>query len=193
MRRILCIGDSNTWGYDPRSFGGGRYPAGVRWTDRLPGCEVRNNGINGRTIPDRREYPDAERLLRSGEYDAAAVMLGTNDLLQGVSAAEAGAAMERFLAFLLPAAGETRLLLIAPPPLRPGDWVTDGRQIEGSEQLAGVYRALARRLGVAFADAGAWGVELSFDGVHFTAEGHAAFAEGLADVLTDLIITGTGS
>ena len=32
-RRVLCFGDSNTYGYDPRSFFGGRYPG--RWTDLL--------------------------------------------------------------------------------------------------------------------------------------------------------------
>ena len=34
-RRILCFGDSNTYGYDPRSYLGGRYPASVRWTALL--------------------------------------------------------------------------------------------------------------------------------------------------------------
>ena len=28
--KILCIGDSNTYGYDPRSYLGDRYPAEVR-------------------------------------------------------------------------------------------------------------------------------------------------------------------
>ena len=32
MRRILCFGDSNTYGYDPR---GGRYDENTRWTKRL--------------------------------------------------------------------------------------------------------------------------------------------------------------
>ena len=31
--RLICFGDSNTYGYDPRSFFGGRYPG--RWTDLL--------------------------------------------------------------------------------------------------------------------------------------------------------------
>ena len=34
-RRILCWGDSNTYGYDPQSPLGGRYPPQVRWTDQL--------------------------------------------------------------------------------------------------------------------------------------------------------------
>lgn len=27
MMRVMCLGDSNTYGYDPRSYLGGRYPA----------------------------------------------------------------------------------------------------------------------------------------------------------------------
>ena len=33
--KILCFGDSNTYGYDPRSYFGGRYPAQYRWGDLL--------------------------------------------------------------------------------------------------------------------------------------------------------------
>ena len=29
--RLLCFGDSNTYGYDPRSYLGGRYGETVRW------------------------------------------------------------------------------------------------------------------------------------------------------------------
>ena len=36
-----------------------------------------------------------------------------------------------------------------------------------------------------FADAGQWGVDLLFDGVHFSEAGHWAFAEGLRLVLED--------
>ena len=51
MRRILCFGDSNTYGYDPR---GGRYDENTRWTKRLDtllgdGWTVVEEGFNGRT------------------------------------------------------------------------------------------------------------------------------------------------
>ena len=52
--RLLCFGDSNTYGYDPRSYGGDRYPPESRWTDLLAestGWEVVNLGQNGREIP----------------------------------------------------------------------------------------------------------------------------------------------
>ena len=52
-RRLLCYGDSNTFGYDPRSYLGGRYPESVRWTALLiaKGWNVINKGENGRSIP----------------------------------------------------------------------------------------------------------------------------------------------
>ena len=42
--RLLCYGDSNTYGCDPRSPRGGRYPIQVPWTGRLTeqGYQVEN-------------------------------------------------------------------------------------------------------------------------------------------------------
>ena len=53
MKRIVCFGDSNVYGYDPRSWLGGRYENGVRWTSLLgsAGWEVKNEGFNGQEIP----------------------------------------------------------------------------------------------------------------------------------------------
>ena len=42
--RMLCYGDSNTYGYDPRGFFGDRYPEESRWVDILvqrTGWEIR--------------------------------------------------------------------------------------------------------------------------------------------------------
>lgn len=52
-RRLLCYGDSNTYGYDSRSYLGGRYPEPVRWTGLLKeyGWEVCNEEENGRSTP----------------------------------------------------------------------------------------------------------------------------------------------
>ena len=177
--RLVCFGDSNTYGYDPRSFLGGRYPG--RWTDLLAertGWEVVNLGQNGREIPAG--AGSLSGLLRRD--DLLAVMLGSNDLLchPRFTAGDAAARMERFLLSLPPC----RVLLVSPPPMVMGDWVTEERLLRESAALAGAYEALARRLGIGFADAGQWGVELTFDGVHFTESGHRAFAAGLQEVLS---------
>ena len=84
--RILCFGDSNTYGYDPRGAFGGRYPASGRWPELLAAAglgEVVNAGQNGREIPhSARALQSLDGLLRAGPLpDLLIVMLGTNDLL----------------------------------------------------------------------------------------------------------------
>lgn len=184
--RMLCYGDSNTYGYDPRGFFGDRYPKEGRWVDILAqrtGWEIRNEGQNGREIPSRPfQYQRAWELLTQSSPDIFAIMLGTNDLLQGNPAEASCSRMEAFLRFLQPKCGQ--ILLIAPPPMKRGAWVTEENLIAESVKLAGEYQALAQKLGIAFADAGQWNVDLAFDGVHFTEEGHRAFAEGLYRHLT---------
>ena len=115
--KVICFGDSNTYGHDPRSRLGGRFPAESRWPDLLAagsGWEIRNQGENGREIPDvPPPFPADTGLL--------IVMLGTNDLLRGRSPAEAAERMEGFLRGTdIP---RDRILLIAPPPMIRGTWV----------------------------------------------------------------------
>ena len=50
---VICFGDSNTYGYDPRSYLGGRYDTDSRWVDILAaktGWTVCNMGENGREL-----------------------------------------------------------------------------------------------------------------------------------------------
>ncbi len=51
---VICFGDSNTYGYNPRGYFGGRYDADSRWVDILAAetdWTVYNMGQNGREIP----------------------------------------------------------------------------------------------------------------------------------------------
>ena len=176
--RILCFGDSNTYGYDPRGFFGDRYGAGDRWVDLLAkqtGHEAINAGANGREIP---RNPYALRLLNEhAPVDIFLVMLGTNDLLQGASAKEAAARMEAFLNQLLPHCKS--ILLVSPPPMKRGAWVPTEALVAESIRLAEEYKLLAEKLDIPFVDTYRWNIELAFDGVHFTEAGHHTFAENL--------------
>ncbi len=181
--RILCFGDSNTWGFDPRDVFGGRYDAAHRWPDILArdtGWEVLNEGINGRQIP-RSPYP--LRLLQANTPVVIfLVMLGTNDLLQGAGASEAAARMEHFLTQLQPHC--PGLLLVAPPPMKRGAWVTSDALVEESRRMIDAYRALSERLGIPFVDTSEWEIPLAYDGVHFTEEGNRIFAARLIEFFT---------
>ena len=180
--RILCFGDSNTYGYDPRGFFGDRYGAEDRWVDLLAkqtGHEAINAGANGREIP---RNPYALRLLNEhAPVDIFLVMLGTNDLLQGASAKEAAARMEAFLNQLLPHCKS--ILLVSPPPMKRGAWVPTEALVAESIRLAEEYKFLAEKLNIPFVDTWHWNIDLTFDGVHFTESGHHTFAENLGKEL----------
>jgi len=180
--RILCFGDSNTYGYDPRGFFGDRYGAEDRWVDILvkqTGHVCINAGVNGREIP---RSPYALQLLTEQQaVDIFLVMLGTNDLLQGASARETAARMEAFLNPLLPHC--KHILLVAPPPMKRGAWVSADELVAESIRLVEEYRLLAEKLNIPFVDTRHWLIELTFDGVHFTEAGHHTFAENLGKEL----------
>lgn len=187
--RVLCLGDSNTYGFDPRAYFGGRYPEKDRWVNILAqktGWEVQNAGENGLEIPHRAYDLCVYRQFVSSclPLDRVVVMLGYNDLLQGAEVPEVLARMERFLTEL-PVARE-KILLVAPPPMRLGPWVTEERTLAASRELNRRYRPLAQRMGTAFADAGQWNIELTYDNVHFSEAGHRAFAEGICPVLLSM-------
>ena len=180
--RILCFGDSNTYGYDPRGFFGDRYGAKDRWVDLLSkqtGHECINAGANGREIP-RNPYA-LPLLTEQQEVDIFLVMLGTNNLLQGATAKEVATSMEIFLTPLLPRCKQ--ILLVAPPPMKRGAWVPTDELVAESICLAEEYKLLAEKLNIPFVDTRHWNIEPTFDGVHFTESGHHVFAEKLGKEL----------
>lgn len=186
--KIYCFGDSNTCGYDPRSFLGERFPAEDCWVNILSEkflCSVVNDGENGREIPGKKWEMEAlgSFLYKHSPIDLLLVMLGTNDLLQGNSVTEVTERMARFLQ-QIPLEKE-KVLLIGPPQLKRGAWVPDEELVIASQQLNEAYKQLAARLDVRFVDAGQWDLPVAFDGVHLTQQGHRIFADELFNYLKE--------
>ena len=179
--QILCFGDSNTYGYDPRGFFGDRYEAQDRWVDLLANMtqhQMFNGGMNGREIP---RMSNSLEVFKASSAELFLIMLGTNDLLQGATAKETAARMEAFLIRLLPL--KKHILLVAPPPMKRGAWVPADDLVSESAGLADEYMLVAKNLDIPFVDTRDWNVELTYDGVHFTEAGHHAFANRLAEYL----------
>ena len=175
--KVICFGDSNTYGYNPRGYFGGRYDADCRWVDILAaetGWDICNMGQNGREIP-------AAVPVFPVDSDLLIVMLGTNDLLQGRSPEQAAAKLERFLAAV--PLDRSKILLISSPPMVMGEWVPNPQLIDDSRTFARPCQTLAEQMGIRFADAGRWDIPLAYDGVHFTGQGHKAFATKLLEEL----------
>ena len=193
--KVYFYGDSNTYGYDSRDMFGGRYPEDSRWTDILqklvkPNAEVIADGMNGRTIPDQGyalEY--LKRTLQdAAPVDFFAVMLGTNDVLNS-SDRESGQIIRKMEAFCeaLRCMEGMQIALITPPPIRIAGEAGRAFQL-CMEQVCAGYREAAQRHGWLFIDTEDWNLNLAYDGVHFSEQGHRTFADRMMEKLTSLSI-----
>lgn len=207
MKRVLCFGDSNTWGYDPAT--GERFDRDVRWTGVLrqalgPDFEVIEEGLNGRTTV----WNDPIEGYKNGHdylvpclethrpLDLVALMLGTNDLKRrfSLSAYDIG----QGAGVLLRAIGYSkagsdgnapRVLLLAPPPVAKLTFFAE--MFEGSEaksKLLGMhYKAVAEEYNVAFLDTATVIRSSDLDGIHFEAEEHNKLGRAVAAEVLGLI------
>lgn len=199
MKRVLCYGDSNTWGFDPQSQR--RFPADVRWTGVLAerlGSEylIIEEGLNGRTT----RFDDPLEEGRNGWHylrpcveshrplDAVLVMLGTNDLKQRFNlnasdiAQSAASLADHARRYAQTEDGSPPgVLFIAPPAivaLTELDEMFAGAK-EKSRQFSHYYRLAARWFDLPFFDAGSVIVSSEKDGIHFDAGEHRKLGDAL--------------
>lgn len=203
MQRILCFGDSNTWGYDPETDE--RYDNKTRWpcvmgTILGDEYEMVEEGMNGRTTV----WDDPVDGLMSGlsylkpcllshkPLDSVIVMLGTNDLKDRfcVSAYEIAKSAGRLVQMIQasdagPQGAAPNVLLIAPPPIVMGDNGLDTRQhgIEKSQQFASEFAEVAKMLGCGFANSADFIESSPVDGIHFSAESQRQLGRAVAKVV----------
>lgn len=204
MKRIICYGDSNTYGYDPRSFMGGRYDKENRWPGILEkslGCDIINLGQNGREIPTNEvsmqnlAYTFAQGLKNC--ETRLLVMLGVNDILFGKSPEKAAQNMDCFLEKTIQMTAELsgfdtefvrkRTTLICPPAVDLGAWVDEPSYIEKVARLGELLAEIATKYGMDFVDARKWSIDLTYDGVHFSKLGNATFAKNILRYCEELI------
>ena len=184
MRKLILFGDSNTYGYDPRGFMGGRYPEETRWATivrkELEGSyEVIEEGMNGRQIPYVADSYFTGVLSNLTCEDVFLMMLGTNDILltYNPDPKQAIEKMRNILSYIKDSFKGT-FIMIAPPYIEatePGLQRYNDASIEMNKH----FMDLAKEYEVKALDASSWNIEMGYDGVHFSVEGHKQFAEKL--------------
>ena len=204
MKRILCFGDSNTYGYIPD--GSGRYGENIRWTSLLQKqlsseAIVIEEGLCGRTTV----FQDALRCGRCGvdllpvileshsPLDLVIVMLGTNDCksVYGASAEVIGKGMEQLIEQIKCSAPKAEILVISPIQLGTEVWKSEydpefsKKSVEISKKLPAVYTKLAATHGWMFLAASDYANPSSTDNEHLDAKGHMALAKAIYSVIVN--------
>ncbi len=211
MARILCFGDSNTWGSDPQT--GARLAAETRWPGVLAHRlgephTIIEEGLPGRTTVFDDPIDDLLPGDRNGKrylvpcmqshkpFDLIIIMLGTNDLKTrfSVTAADVAEGAEMLVTLALgsecgPGGGAPAVLLVCPPPISPaGDFAEKFQGAEAkSHRFAKEFARVAAAAGCPLVDLGLHVAPSSVDGLHFDAAGHATIgaviAEGVSRIL----------
>ena len=218
-KRIMCFGDSLTWGWNPTLEGVPveRYAKDKRWTGVLAtelgsDYEVIEEGLSGRTT--NLDDPLDPR-LNGGAYlpsalashlplDLVVLMLGTNDskVYFNRTPFEIAAGMSTLIgqvAYSMGGVGTVypapKVLLVAPPPLAktmPSPWVAELFQggYEKTATLAEQYRKLAAFLQIPFFNAGDVITTEGVDGIHFSEKNNYILGMELANFITDKVFAG---
>lgn len=197
-KRIMCFGDSLTWGWVPVEEGvpTTRYPAEQRWPGVLQaelgeGYIIIEEALSGRTTS--LDDPTDSRLNGSTylpsalashlPLDLVTLMLGSNDTKAYFHRTpfEITAGMSKLVGQVLACAGGVgtsypapKVLIIAPPPLAPMPHAyfqaLFGGAYEKSAQFGKLYGDLADFMKVDFLDASEIISTDGVDGIHFTEE-----------------------
>ena len=207
QKRILCFGDSNTYGYIPT---GGRYDEHTRWPMRMQeilgdGYAVIEEGFNGRTCV----YDDPVEggfksginylppcLMSHNPLDAVIIMLGSNDTKArfGMTPMSIGQSMMQLVRvakqYAVNEAGESSHIIIAAPPqildnlMQTRHAECFGEQaIAVSAGLSRELRRISKLMRCDFFDAVPYAEVSPLDAVHMTARGHLRLAEAMAEKL----------
>lgn len=207
-KRILCFGDSLTWGYNPETHQ--RFPEEDRWTTVLQevlgdSYKIIEEGQNGRTIAiDDPAEGEKNGLLYIGPclesqrpLDYVIIMLGSNDCKRkfAFSSMDIAGEMQIFLEKVITynhfrLRDQFKILLVSPPHIAETikeSWLGDCFGYENarklSMELASWYKQLADMYGCLFLDASEYVKASEIDGCHLDAENQKKLGRVFAEFI----------
>lgn len=214
QKRIMCFGDSLTWGWIPVIEGvpTTRFAPDVRWTGVLSnelgddyhiieeGLSARTTCLDDPTDPrlDGSAYlPPA--LASHFPLDLVIIMLGTNDtkVYFNRTPFEVSTGMTKLVGQVLTSGGGVgtvypapQVLIMAPPPLTPMPHPyfqsLFGGAHEKTQELGKLYGDLADFIKVHFLNAGDHISTDGVDGIHFTEENNMVLGKAVATKVSEI-------
>lgn len=198
MKKILCYGDSNTFGFTPGTFE--RYKKQERWSgilsQLLPNFEIIEEGMNNRLgffeSPDGLEFSGEKYLpyiLQSHKnIDIFILALGTNDAQKFYNLDEniAQNGLQNMINTIYNANKNTKIILISPVKIKEN--ILNGyfkiqfdlNSIKKIENIFPIYEQLAKENDCYYFDFNEFAKPSDIDGLHYSPQSHQIIAQNLA-------------
>ncbi len=206
MKKILCYGDSNTYGYNPET--GGRFDKNSRWSGILsqilaPDYTVIEEGMNNRTgffkNPEGIKQSGSEYLSiflqNNQDIDICILSLGTNDtqIFYNIDKEIAKIYIQKLINDLKETNPQIKIIVV-PPVKITTDILSSGfsilfnkNSITKIENIFPAFKETAVKNNCYYLDFNEFCQPSNFDGLHYTTESHRIIAEQLAEFITNNI------
>lgn len=200
MKKIVCFGDSNTFGFIPET--GERYDADSRWSGILKSLakdkfKITEAGCNNRTAFSdnpagymQTGYKALEPIVKS-KPDCIILAIGTNDLQFGYnnSIKDIEKGMESLVKSIKDTNSGIDIIIAAPSVIKKnilGSFFAamfDETSIEKSFELPQICKKIAEKYNCSFIDFNKIAEASDTDGLHYDKEAHIKIAHAVFDLL----------
>ncbi len=203
MNKILCYGDSNTFGFNP--VDGSRFDEKTRWTALLQenlgsDFEITEEGACDRTgIADndkgfifsaQRHFP--KMITKMKDVDLLILAIGTNDLQfkYDLTIHQFENGLEKLIVI---AKNKVRRIILIPPVVLNDNVLKgffnfqfDESSISKSKKVGKIYKKLCNIYGLNYFDLNDFVKPSSADGLHYDGEGHKIISTKLSDYIKSI-------
>ena len=200
MKKVLCFGDSNTFGFNPKD--GSRYSKNERWSGILSiisktEFEIIEAGCNNRTCVAKnvqgKEYIGTEVLEKylKSDIDKVILALGINDVqfLYDVTTDDIKNGMEKLINISKTINPDIEIIIVSPN--RISDDIFDGyfvcqfdkTSIEKSKYISEKYLELSKKYNCKILDLNKLTEVSKYDGLHYEKEEHEKIAKKIYEIL----------
>ena len=200
MKKIICYGDSNTFGYNP--LDGSRFDKNIRWTSVLQNnlgveYEVINEGVCDRTgfvnnpkgalYSAQKHFP--EMLSKTDNIDLLIFALGTNDLQfqYNISINTIKDGLENLIQLTQT---KVKSIIIIPPVILNKkvlegyfNYQFDETSINKSKEIGKIYKQIADKYRCKYFDINEFAKPSDTDGLHYDENTHQLIANKLTDFI----------
>lgn len=205
MKKVLCFGDSNTFGFIPEN--GQRYDENTRWTGLLKELAKENYEIIEAGCNNRTGFSDNPAGIKETGYkilplylaknpDVVVIAVGINDLqpVYNISFFEIKTGLEKMIEMIRKASPAVKIIIVSPSKITDNIFhsyfatMFDKTSVEKSKHLPAIYKNVAREKDCIFVDLNNIAEVSKKDGLHYEACEHKKIAYAIFKTLENLTI-----